>query len=115
VIGEDDAITLKEAAQRFGFTVSTLRAEANRGRLSIYRIGKRFYTKPADIREMVEKCRVDQKGRDFILIRNESSGSSETDRASSALAAANETVQRLKNISRSTSARNIGPKRQARL
>lgn len=111
---DDDAIPLRDAAERFGFTVSTLRAEANRGRLTIYKIGKRLWTKPADIRRMVEECRVEQKARDFILIRNESSGSSATDRASSALAAANETVLRLKNTSRSTSARNISLKRQVR-
>jgi hypothetical protein len=113
ITNDDDAIPLKEAAERYGFTVSTLRAEAYRGRLTIYKIGKRLWTKPADIREMVEKCRVEQKARDFILIRNESSGSSATDRASSALAAANETVLRLKSISRNTSAKSTSPKRQA--
>jgi hypothetical protein len=111
---DNDAIPLKEAAGHFGFTVSTLRAEANRGRLTIYKIGKRLFTKPADIREMVEKCRVEQKARDFILIRNESNGSSATDCASSARAAANETVLRLKNISRNTSGKSISLKRQAR-
>jgi hypothetical protein len=111
---DDDAIPLKEAAQRFGFTVSTLRAEADRGRLTMYKIGKRLWTTPADIRRMVEECRVEQKARDFILIRNESSTSSETARASSALAAAKETVLRLKNTSRNTLAKNISPRRQVR-
>ena len=51
--GDQDAITLKDAAQHFGFTVATLRAEAARGHLTIYKIGKRYYTTPSDIRDMV--------------------------------------------------------------
>lgn len=111
---DSDPITLKDAAQHFGFTVLTLRAEADKGRLSIYKIGKRYYTTPNDVREMVAKCRVEQKGRDFTLIRNESSGSSETDRASSALAAARETVLRLRNSSRNTSGISTSPNRPMR-
>jgi hypothetical protein len=112
--GDNDTITLKDAAQHFGFTVWTLRAEAERGRLTIYKIGKRYYTTPADIREMVNQCRVDRKGRDFTLIRGGDSGSSATERASSALAAANETVLRLRNSSRNTSAGSTGQKSRAR-
>jgi hypothetical protein len=111
---ENMAITLRDAAQHFGFTVSTLRAEADRGRLAIYKIGKRYYTTPNDIRQMVEACRVEQRGRAFTLTRSESSGSSETDRASSALAAARETALKLKSSSRSTSATSIGLRRQVR-
>lgn len=111
---DDDTITLKDAASHFGFTVSTLRAEAGRGRLTIYKIGKRYYTTPGDIKEMVKQCRVEQKGRDFTLIRGGNSGLSETERASSALAAAKETALRLKNSSRSTSATSTVPSRQAR-
>lgn len=39
--GDDDTITLKDAASHFGFSVYTLRTEADRGRLAIYKIGKR--------------------------------------------------------------------------
>ena len=46
-----DLLTLKEAAARSGLTVSTLRAEAARGRLDLFRIGKRDYTTPADLAE----------------------------------------------------------------
>jgi hypothetical protein len=109
----DNAITLAEAHQHFGFTVSTLRAEAGRGRLTIYKIGKRFYTTPADIREMVRLCRVDQKAPAFTLTRNGNNTLSETDRASSALAAARETAMRLKNSSRNTLVTSINPRRQA--
>lgn len=111
---DHDTITLKDAASHFGYTVSTLRTEADRGRLTIYKIGNKYYTTPADIREMVQKCRVDLKGRDFTLIRNASNGSSETERTASALARANETALRLKGISRSTSAISTSPSRRAR-
>jgi len=112
--GDHDAITLKDAAAHFGFTVSTLRTEADRGRLTIYRIGRAYYTTPADVREMVVKCRVEQKGRDFTLIQSENNGLSETDRASSALAAANETVLRLRRPSPNSSAISTSRSRQAR-
>jgi hypothetical protein len=112
--GDNDTITLKDAAQHFGYSVSTLRTEADRGRLTIYKIGKRFYTTPADIREMVVQCRVDRKVRDFTSIRNANSGRSETDRSSSALAAAKETVERLKNSSRNTLGKSIALPRRTR-
>lgn len=112
--GDNDAITLKDAAQHFGFTVSTLRAEAKRGRLEIYMIGKRHYTTPANVREMVQQCRVAPKAQDFTLTRRAASGQSETDRASSALAAANETVLRLRNSSQNISDRSTSLNRRAR-
>lgn len=112
--GDNDTITLKDAAQHYGYSVYTLRSEADRGRLAIYKIGKRYYTTPADIREMINQCRVDQKARGFTLIRSASNTSSETERASSALAAANETAQRLKNSSRNTLGKSIARNRQAR-
>ncbi len=113
-MNDDRPITLRDAAEEYGFTVSTLRAEAGRGRLAIYRIGKRDYTKRSDIEGMVEQCRVEQKGHGFTLIRSESNGSSETDRASSALAAARETALRLRNISPNTSAISTSRNRQVR-
>jgi hypothetical protein len=111
---DGDTITLKDAAKHFGFSVYTLRTEADRGRLAIYKIGKRFYTTPADVKEMVRLCRVDQKAPDFTLIRNARLGSSETERASSALAAANETALRLKNSSRTTLGKSIDLPRRVR-
>jgi hypothetical protein len=112
--GEHDTITLKDAGAHFGFTLSTLRAEAARGRLTVYKIGRRYYTTPADIRQMVAQCRVEPKARDFTLTRSDGSGSSETERASSALAAANATVLRLRNSSRNTSIKSIDRSRQVR-
>jgi hypothetical protein len=112
--GDDDTITLKDAASHFGFSVYTLRTEADRGRLAIYKIGKRYYTTPADVKEMVKACRVDQKGQGFISIRSAASGPSETERVSSALAAAKETAERLKNSSRSTLGKSIDLRRRVR-
>lgn len=114
MVSDHDTITLHDAADHFGFTVSTLRAEADRGRLTIYKIGKRLYTTPADIREMVQKCRVELRGRDFTLIRSASSGSSATERTESALARARETALRLKSTSRPTSATSTSPNRRVR-
>ncbi len=111
---DGDTITLKDAAQHYGYSVYTLRTEADRGRLAIYKIGKRYYTTPADIKEMVRQCRVDQKVRDFTSIRSAISGPSETERASSALAAARETALRLKSSSRSTLGKSIDLPRRAR-
>jgi hypothetical protein len=48
------ALTLKDAAERYGLTVATLRAEHQRGRLTIYKIGKRFYTSPESIKNLAE-------------------------------------------------------------
>jgi len=111
---DDDTITLKDAASHFGYTVSTLRAEAGRGRLTIYKIGKRLYTTPADIREMVSKCRVDQKGRDFTLIQGEERGSSATERALSARAALRATLSAPANCSGDTSPANMSRNRAQR-
>lgn len=113
-MNDDRPMKLKDAAEEYGFTVSTLRAEAGRGRLAIYRIGKRDYTTRNDIKGMVEQCRVEQKGHGFTLIRDESNGSSGTGRASSALAAARETAQMLRNSSRNTSGASTSRNRQVR-
>ncbi|MGY3359795.1 hypothetical protein ACVWZK_006458 [Bradyrhizobium sp. GM0.4] len=111
---DDDTITLKDAAGHFGFSVYTLRTEADRGRLTIYKIGKRYYTTPADVKEMVRQCRVDQKAPDSTSIRNAINSSSETERVSSALAAARESALRLKNSSRNTLGKSIDLPRRVR-
>lgn len=53
-----ETLTLKEAAARYRLKVATLRHEARNGRLAVYKMGKAFYTTPADIAAMVEACRV---------------------------------------------------------
>ena len=99
-MGDDDPISLKDACALYPcakFTVSTLRAEAARGRLAIFRMGKRDYTTPAEMKEMVRKCRDAARLRASTLTRNESSGQSETERVSSARAALKQTVAALRN------------------
>jgi hypothetical protein len=111
---DDDTITLADAAKHFGFSVYTLRTEADRGRLVIYKIGKRYYTTPADVKDMVQQCRVDQKVPDYTSIRAAVSGSSEMQRVSSALDAARETALKLKNSSRNTLGQSIALPRRIR-
>lgn len=111
---DDDPISLKTAATDFNLSVGVLKASGLRGDLAIYKLGSRYYTTPTAIRKWVESCRVDQTRRDFTLTRSVSSGSSETERASTALAAANETVRMLKSSSRNTLVTSTSPKRQAR-
>ena len=57
-MSDENVLTLSAAAQEFGFTVSTLRREAARGRLVTYKIGRRLYTKRRDVVDMIERCRV---------------------------------------------------------
>lgn len=112
---DTDPITLGDASQHFRIPKGVLKAAGVAGRLTIYKLGTRYYTTPLAIREWVDSCRVDQKGQDFTSIRRARSGSSETDHASSALAAARETALALKNSSRNTSATSINRNRQQRL
>ena len=95
-LADDRPLTLKEAAERFGFTKSTLRAEAGRGRLYVFRIGKRDYTMAADVEEMIRRCREDDPRRASYSTRQEDNGSSRTAAPESALAALRQTVGRQK-------------------
>jgi hypothetical protein len=101
-------ITLKQACEEFGgtFTPSTLRAEAGRGRLDIFRLGKRDYTTHKAMLEMVRKCQEDGRRRGSTWTPSVRSGSSETEHVSSARAALSQTVARLKSSSGHTSGRN---------
>ena len=113
-MSDKNTLTLRQAAEEYGYTVSTLRAEAGRGRLTLYRIGRKDYTTPADIKEMVRLCRVEKKGHGFTLIRDENNGLSATERASSALAAANQTVEALKRRSPNILDTSTSQRRQVR-
>lgn len=66
-MADNDPMTLDEAANRFGLKVSTLRSEAKKGRLTIYKIGRKYYTSPNDIRRMVRACRVDPKAHTSLV------------------------------------------------
>jgi hypothetical protein len=104
------ALTLKDAAERYGFTVATLRAEHQRGRLALYRIGKRLYTTPAAIREMLSQCLVEVSAPASIVTRRAVNTSSEMAHASFA---AEQALLRLRSSSRNTS-RPSTAQRQAR-
>ena len=98
-MSDDEPITLGEACElypRSRLTKSTLRAEAARGRLTIFRIGKRDYTTVAFMRDMVRRCQDEDYRRNSISTRQEASGLSEMDNALSAQAALNQTVVALK-------------------
>src|SRR5262245_61149788 len=62
-VKDHDTLTLREAADRFGLPVSTLRVEGARGKLMVYRIGKRFYTTPADVKQLVRRRRIEFMAR----------------------------------------------------
>ena len=93
---DDDPITLKTAAADFGVPIGVLKASGIAGKLEIYKLGTRYYTTPNAVRTWVQSCRVEPKAPVSTLIRRARSGSSETDRASSAQAALDMTVAELK-------------------
>lgn len=110
-MSEDDPITLAEACAlypRAQLTVSTLRAEAARGRLDIFRLGKRDYTTPQAMRDMVRKCQEEGRRRVSTSTRDGDNGSSGTDRVSSAQAALSQTVAALKSGLPNISAKSTG-------
>jgi len=103
---DERPLTLREAGELYRLTISTLRAEAARGRLDIFRLGKRDYTTLQAMKEMVRKCQEEGRRRGSTLIEDGNNGSSETARASSARAALNQSVTALKQGLPRISARN---------
>lgn len=108
---DDDPITLSEASEvvlRGAVTVSTLRAEIKRGNLAVERIGKNLFTTPAYIREMRERCRVQQSrpaSTSAKTAKAEKSGSSATGTGTPELASLKQSVALLKNGSLNTSSK----------
>jgi hypothetical protein len=99
MVADDEPLPLADACRLFPrarLTVSTLRAEAGRGRLEIFRLGKRDYTTPGSMREMVRLCQEENRRRVSTSMSRASSGSSATERTHAALAAAEETLRKLK-------------------
>ena len=78
--------------------------KSRRERLTIYKVGRKHYTDPADMREMLKLCRVEPNRPVFISTRNVNAGLSETDSVSSALARAKESAAKLKKPSPNISA-----------
>ncbi len=91
---------------------STLRAAADRGELTVERLGRRIVTTPAAIEAWRERCRDQPKARDCISGRRGApavspNGLSETDEAKLALAAAMATAEALSKGSLPISPKNI--------
>jgi hypothetical protein len=104
--GEDDPITLKEAASmvyRGKISASTLLLEAGRGNVDIFKVGRRWFTTLRSVREMSERCQGKRRGPGSTSIESGSNGLSEMDRVSSALVALSQTTRALKSSSRNTS------------
>ena len=56
---DDELITLEQAAALVpGADAGTLKRRARQGRLTVYRPGKAYLTTRADVKRMVEQCRV---------------------------------------------------------
>ncbi len=106
---EDQPLPLAEACALFPkarLTISTLRAEHARGRLDVFRMGKRDYTTLSSMRDMVRKCQDAGRRRASTSTQSEGTGLSETDQASFAQAALSQTVLALKSSSVAILARN---------
>lgn len=104
---DTDPITLTEASRvvlRGVVSVSALRSEVRRGNLAVEKIGKNLYTTPAAIREMRDKCRVQQNLPDSTSdgTGKQSPGLSATATKTDELAALKATVKALKGGSLST-------------
>src|SRR5581483_5747797 len=117
VIGPDTPVRLKVAARLFypdgSMTVSGLRVMINRGLLESELTANKVYVTKSGIERMRERCRENRRAHvsgssPKSEIRRETStgnrhGSSETERASSALAALQRTAAELNKPSRNTS------------
>lgn len=115
-LAPDDPITLQEACElafRGNITVATLRVEARRGNLEIFRVGRRDFTTLNAIRDMRKRCQGARKAPVSTSTHDVINGLSETERASFALDALSQTAQALKSGSGNTSPANTG-QRQVR-
>lgn len=122
---DDEPLTLTEACKvifKGAIGPDTLMAEAARGRLTMEKIGRRWFVTPAAIREMRKKCEVAQpakaRGSGFSQGASETespsrlSGSSETDRVNTARDAARMKLRKLNESLPTTSLKNTN-RRQA--
>ena len=112
---QDRPMSLKHAAELFGIGVATLRAERNRGRLHIFRIGRQDMTTIADMREMVERCRDAAKVPAYTSISREvRRGNTPYETAAASLDSAEQTLLKLRSDFRNTLRGSTSP-RQARV
>src|SRR5215471_3953201 len=107
VLQEDTPITLEEACEivfRNIITPASLRAEAARGHLTIFRVGRRHFTTIRLAREMQErKCREQSPLPDSGLTKPVRRGPSSTAPSESARVAARASFRALRTSSRTTS------------
>lgn len=105
---DTDPITLQQACELVfdnAITPAALRAEAKRGNLNMFKVGRRHFTTRHDLKEMQKKCRLDLAEKDLVSTSKSSApgmdvsrlpvGSSEMARANSAQAALEMTLQAL--------------------
>lgn len=105
-IEDDEPLTLKEACAvhyKNRIKAASLRAEASRGRLEVFRVGRTDFTTLKAIRDMEKLCRREKQVRVSTSTEPGSNGQSETEKLSSAQAALALTVSRLKRNSSNTS------------
>ena len=119
---EDAPMRLDEAVAVFGsdypMTISTLRTEIRKGRLTPVEVAGKFFVTPSQIKALFQPCPPAPKAPASISARGGSTGelasafrtstSSATDRLNAAQAAARSACQKLKRPSATTSPRN-GP------
>jgi hypothetical protein len=105
---DERPLTLKEAGDLYRLKISTLRAEAARGRLDIFRLGKRDYTTLDSMRKMVRLCQDAARLRASTSTQGDTNGLSATEQASSAQAALKKTVVALRSGLSNISGRNTG-------
>jgi len=110
---EEIPLTLKDACRilfRNAIKPASLRAEARRGRLNIFRIGRTDFVLPSAVRElMVPECPENENHPVSTSAPTNRSGSSETDRKQSARVAALATAQALKKRSPPISGKSSSP------
>ena len=94
---------------RIRLTPSTLRAEAARGRIDIFRIGRRDYVTLASIQDMVSKCHDEDRRRAFTSMM--ANGASETAHIASGLVALSQTAMELKSGSPNSSDKSMNQRR----
>jgi hypothetical protein len=99
--GDDVPITLKDACTdifKGAISVATLKAEHQRGNLVIYKIGRAYFTTSAELKAMLEKCRIEVKSHraDGMSAQRET----EQARARAAMAALSLSVEKLKSKNR---------------
>jgi hypothetical protein len=115
-LSTDAPLSLDEAAAlllRGLVKGSTLRAAAERGDLTVERLGRRIITTPAAVQQWRELCRDRERERASISGRpgepaQQPNGSSETEQSRLALDAAKATARALKGGSRNISPTNTG-------